>query len=154
MYFTKVANRAVFISSSVMRNKQVMHSLMLVTLSMVFFTYLVYYNSHVYRQYIEDMRGKLVTNNLCMRDNYVNILRYNLGLNFGPELVANKCNYTKRGPRILCAVFTIKKSHATKLKAVHDTWAKRYSSFFLFSLLFSTRNWFKENTSEYHINEK
>jgi glycoprotein-N-acetylgalactosamine 3-beta-galactosyltransferase len=28
-------------------------------------------------------------------------------------------------PKILCAIFTVKESHRTKMKAVHDTWSKR-----------------------------
>ena len=43
-----------------------------------------------------------------------------------PDLIENKCKYGPKGPRILCAVFTTKSSHKTKLMAVHNTWAKRY----------------------------
>ena len=39
----------------------------------------------------------------------------------------NPCNYDKeKGPRILCTIFTTSASHKTRMKAIHDTWSKRY----------------------------
>lgn len=38
---------------------------------------------------------------------------------------ANVCNYGKSGPRILCAVYTYKKNHASRALMVHKTWGKR-----------------------------
>ena len=31
----------------------------------------------------------------------------------------------QKEPKILCAIFTVKESHQTKMKAVHDTWSKK-----------------------------
>ena len=38
--------------------------------------------------------------------------------------IYTKCNYTTKGPRILCAVFTHAKVHS-KVHYVQNTWAKR-----------------------------
>ena len=39
-------------------------------------------------------------------------------------IIYTKCNYTQKGPRILCAVFTHSKVHS-KVHYVHNTWGKR-----------------------------
>ena len=41
----------------------------------------------------------------------------------------NSCNYGKKGARILCTVFTTRASHSTRMKAIHDTWSKRFLFF-------------------------
>ncbi len=38
--------------------------------------------------------------------------------------IKTKCNYSTKGPRILCAIFTYKDAHS-KIHNVHNTWGKR-----------------------------
>ena len=43
----------------------------------------------------------------------------------------NPCNYDKeKGPIVLCAIITVSASHTTKMKAIHETWAKRLVYYF------------------------
>ena len=108
-----------------MRVKQVQYLLLVLTLFCVVFGYFIYVNSNLYIKHLTQMFNSLTKNNLNLQENYINILRYNLNIQTNPELVKNKCNYDQNGPRILCAVFTRQMAKNTKLKAVHDTWAKR-----------------------------
>ena len=40
----------------------------------------------------------------------------------------NSCEgyFRKKQPKLLCTIFTTRESHMTRMKAIHDTWSKRY----------------------------
>ena len=108
-----------------MRLKQMRTQLVFVGVFAATFAYFVYLNASIYGTYADNMYANWSSISEKLQSKYLNILRYNLNLDTSPELIKNACNYEKSGPRILCAVFTRAISHKTKLKAVHDTWAKR-----------------------------
>ena len=48
------------------------------------------------------------------------------------SIIYTKCNYSARGPKVFCAVFTHSKAHS-KLHYVHNTWGKRCDKILYFS---------------------
>jgi hypothetical protein len=107
-------------------NKQLQNYVIFTALFTAIFALFIHVNSNIYLNELKDIYNNVTQNNLHLQENYINSLRYNLNLQVNAELINDKCNYSAvKGPRIICAVFTIRKSHGTKLKAVHDTWSKR-----------------------------
>ena len=60
---------------------------------------------------------------IVVKPNITNFL-YNQQNN-NPFAIKTKCDYGRRGPRILCAIFTHKEVHKKTLMPVHETWASR-----------------------------
>ena len=93
-------------------------------------------SARIYRKNAQQMYESVMSNSLLLEEAYADQLKYNLNLYSSnvTELLENKCNYgTHRGPRILCAVFCTRPdtnsllSAIFQVKAVHNTWAKRYA---------------------------
>jgi Na+-transporting methylmalonyl-CoA/oxaloacetate decarboxylase gamma subunit len=59
-----------------------------------------------------------------------NPFKYNklreISINYSKKYQTCKDYYQQMEPRILCTIFTVREAHKTKMKAIHETWSKRF----------------------------